>query len=237
MTSKRSAARAPPAATLALHVLQSLVRARAGQSKLDLACLTAPGFSTPTFRHFLNGLCAPPWVRYLEVGTHKGSTLIASSYDNPGRFAAVDDFSEMEHLGAREGFEAARRQFDAHCHFTFLEGDCWSGTLRRRLRRDVNVYFYDGPHRYEDHYRAFTLMDRVFANTFVAVVDDWNWLGVRKATRAAFADLGYTTVLKRELFTRTSGRAHWWNGMFVAVMAKARGRRGRATVSTGRPLS
>lgn len=218
-------------------MLHSLALARAGQSKLAVACLTAPGFSTPTFRHFLNGLCAPAWVRYLEVGTHMGSTLVASSYDNPGRFAAVDDFSEMEHLGGRAGFAAAREQFDEHCHFTFLEGDCWSGALRRRLRRDVNVYFYDGPHRYEDHYRAFTLMDRVFANTFVAVVDDWNWLGVRQATRAAFEALDYTVLLKRELFTRTAGRSTWWNGMFVAVLTKPRRRPGRVTVSTGRPLS
>jgi hypothetical protein len=222
LTPARGAPRVPGAGALERHVLQSLAHARAGRSRLERDCLTTPGFSTPTFRHFLNTLCAPAWIRYLEVGTHKGSTLVASSYDNPGLFTAVDDFSEMEHLGARAGFEAARLRFAEHCRFTLVEGDCWSGALRRRIPRRINVYFYDGPHRYEDHYRAFTRLDPVFAPTFVAVVDDWNWLGVRKATRSAFDDLGYRVLFKKALFTRLKRRSQWWNGMYVAVVAKPR---------------
>jgi hypothetical protein len=207
-------------AALARRVEAAIARAAAGRSGLGPQALAVDGLSSGPVRHLLNNLCAPPDVSYLEVGTYKGSTLVAASYGNPGRFTAVDDFSEFGHLGPREAFEAVRAEFAGQCRFTFHEADCWSTALRRRLPRGVNVYFYDGGHRYQDQYRAFTHFDPVFADTFVAVVDDWNTRTVREATRQAFADLRYRTMHERELFTKRWLRDLWWNGLLVAVVQK-----------------
>jgi hypothetical protein len=208
------------AAALKRRVEDAIARAAAGQSRLEPEALALDGLSSPAVRHLLNNLCAARDVRYLEVGTYKGSTLVAASYRNAGRFTAVDDFSEFAHMGPRDAFEAVRAAFAAQCRFTFHEGDCWSPALRRRLPRAVNVYFYDGAHRYDDQYRAFTHFDPVFADTFIAVVDDWNTATVREATRQAFADLGYRVVHERELFTKRWLRDLWWNGLLVAVIAR-----------------
>jgi hypothetical protein len=232
--------------TLARRVDDAIARAAAGQSRLGPEALALEGLSSPAVRHLLNNLCAGADVRYLEVGTYKGSTLVAASFDNPGRFTAVDDFSEFGHMGPRETFEAVRAEFARRCRFTFHQADCWSTALRRRLPRDVNVYFFDGPHRYEDQYRAFTHFDPVFADTFIAVVDDWNTGTVREATRQAFADLGYRTLHERELFTKRWLRDLWWNGLLVAVVRKAaraapasrrRRRAGRAPSGRSRPAA
>ena len=212
--------RAPGPAVLERRVEAAIARAAAGESRLAPEALALEGLSSPAVRHLLNNLCAPADVRYLEVGTYKGSTLVAASYGNPGRFTAVDDFSDFGHMSPREAFEAVRAAFARECRFTFLEGDCWSAALRRRLPRGMNVYFYDGPHRYEDQYRAFTHFDPVLADTFIAVVDDWNTATVRDATRQAFADLGYRVLHERELFTKRWLRDLWWNGLLVAVIRK-----------------
>jgi len=209
-------------ATLVRRAETAIARAAAGESGLGADALALEGLSSPAVRHLLNNLCAPADVNYLEVGTYKGSTLVAASYGNPGRFTAVDDFSEFGHMGPRETFDVVRKEFEPHCRFTFLEADCWSSALRRRVPSGINVYFYDGPHRFDDQYRAFTHFDPVFADTFIAVVDDWNTATVREATRKAFADLGYRTLHERELFTKRWMRDRWWNGLLVAVVKKPR---------------
>lgn len=209
---------------LVKHVKRSMTQALAGKSKLPGEVLFLAGLSSPTVRHFLNNLCSFRGANYLEIGTHKGSTLIPASYCNSGTFTAVDNFSEFGHTQPREVFKEVRKRFRADCHFTFHNADCWSPSLLRRLPTNINVYFYDGPHRYEDHYRAFLHYDPVFASRFVAVVDDWNSLTVREATREAFASLGYTMIFERELFTKRVIRDHWWNGILVAVVRKKRQR-------------
>jgi hypothetical protein len=225
---------------LSRHVERSLARAAAGQSRLGQDALAVEGLSSPAVRHLLNNLCDRPSVNYLEVGTFKGSTLVAASYGNRGRFTAVDNFSEFAHLGAREAFAAVRGEFRERCRFTFHDADCWSPALRRRLPRAINVYFYDGPHRYDDQYRAFTHFDPVLADTFLAVVDDWNSETVRRATRQAFADLGYRVAHERELFTKLWIRDLWWNGLLVAVVRKGpraprSGRAGLRAAPAARP--
>jgi hypothetical protein len=222
------------AASLRRQAERAIARAEAGRSKLPRAALELEGYSSPTVRHFLNNLCSFPRANYLEVGTWKGSTLVAASYENPGRFTAIDDFSHFvvardERREARDQFRQARAQFRRQCRFTFHDSDCWRPSLLRRLPPDVNVYFYDGPHGSADHYRAFVHFDPVLAPRFLAVVDDWNQPRIRKATRAALADLGYRTAWEREFFTKSWfrefltgawGGPHWFNGLLVAVLAK-----------------
>ena len=212
------------------HVERSIARALAGESKLPDEALFLEGMSSPTFRHFLNNLCDFRSANYLEIGTHKGSTLIAAAYRNPGRFAAVDNFSEFGHSEPRKVLMETRKRFRRDCDFTFHDSDCWSASLLRRLPPGVNVYFYDGAHGYQDHYNAFVHYDTIFANRFVALVDDWNWPKVREGTRDAFAHLGYTTVFERQFRTRRIVSGKWWNGLLVAVMSKRR-RRGPAARS------
>ena len=216
------------------HVRRSIRAALAGRSKLTRQALVVEGLTSPTVRHFLNCVCSLPAVNYLEIGTLKGSTLVAASYENPGRFTAVDNFSELTHLNPKEGFEATRKRFATTCHFTFHDADCWNRRLLRRLPSKVNVYFYDGSHRYENQYRAFTHFDPVFANPFVAIVDDWNQARVRQGTRDAFEELGYTTLFEREFRTKLWIREHWWNGMFIAVVQKKRRRPSRKKTAAKR---
>ena len=224
------------AAALRRQAQRAIIEAEAGRSALPPAGLALEGYSSPTVRHFLNNLCRFPSVRYLEVGTWKGSTLMSASYGNDGRFTAIDDFSHhvqsrREGQEARAALARVRRRVRGHCRTRFHDSDCWDQGLRRRLPRGVNVYFYDGRHTYEDQYRAFTHFDPVLASPYLGVVDDWNRPYVRQATRDALAHLGHEVVWERELFTRGWFRQHltgewtlphWFNGLLVAVLRKPR---------------
>lgn len=218
---------------LVKHVERAIDAALQGDSKLSDEALALEGFSSATVRHFLNNLCRVPSTNYFEVGTFKGSTLIAASFRNPGRFTAVDNFSEFP-TGARDEFQSVRRRFKADCRFAFFDANCWSPSLPRRLPKNVNVYFYDGSHSYQDHHRAFVHYHPVFANRFVAVVDDWNWPAVRQGTRDALAALGYSTLFEREFRTKSPFRDLWWNGLFIAVLSKTAPHKQDRKTSTAR---
>lgn len=219
---------------------RAIAAAEAGRSKLPPAVLALEGFSSPTVRHFLNNLCGFAAANYLEIGTWKGSTLMAASYGNAGRFTAVDNFSHCvqsneEGRQAREEFRRVKRRFRAHARVTFHDSNCWSAALLDRLPSAVNVYYYDGPHTSYDQYRAFTHYAPLLAPRYLAVVDDWNWAHVREATRRALDDLGHAVQWERELFSKGWFRQHltgewngphWFNGLLVAVVtAGGAGRR------------
>jgi hypothetical protein len=65
-------------------------------------------------------------------------------------------------------------------------------------------------------------------DTFIFIVDDWNWQQVRDATLKSIKDLNLTTVYEKEIRTSYDNsvpplheiRKTWWNGMYVAVLKK-----------------
>jgi hypothetical protein len=207
------------------RVEDALSAAIRGRSKLPPSMLSLPGYSSPRIRHFLNVLASGPEVRFLEIGTWKGSTLLAAAYDNPGIFVGIDNFSQFRYRQIRSPrtiLARHRAKFASHCRVDVVESDAWLVSVER-LPAPVNIYFYDGDHSEESHYRAFSHFDPAFDRDFVAIVDDWNWDRVRRGTRRAFEDLGYSVESEHELITdRNGARSDWWNGLWVGVVRKTR---------------
>lgn len=192
--------------------------AHEGRSRLDAAVLAVPGMTSARVKHFLNNLCRGEDVAYLEIGSWRGATVTAASFNNPGRFTAVDSFVE----GNGAEFHANRARHAEQCRFTFVERDCWQLEPEELAEpAGINIYFYDGAHDYESQVRAFTHFDPILAREFVAVVDDWDHPPVRKGTRVAFDTLGYEVVREWELPARFNGDVeNWWNGLYVALVRK-----------------
>ncbi len=220
------------------HTCDSIEKTLRGESKLTPEALALPGFCSASTRRFLNNVCSFDGATYLEIGVFKGATLLAAAYRNPGTFTGIDNFWMDRFAGpvaCRRDFTAAARRFRKECRVQFHDVDCWQIDLGK-LPAPVNVYFYDGDHSYEGQYRAFAHFDSLFARRFVAVVDDWNRETVRKATRAAFRDLGYTALLLRGYRTPSTLHEPWSNGLLIAVLEKP-GRRSRTakTPATAKP--
>jgi hypothetical protein len=62
-------------------------------------------------------------------------------------------------------------------------------------------------------------------NTFIFIVDDWNWQQVRDGTYRAIKQLNAKIVYEKEIKTTTDNSTTtlsdtWWNGMGVFVLSK-----------------
>lgn len=201
-------------------ITQAIARANAGPlfSKLAEEIFHVDGMSSAKVRIFLNELCSSiPSCRYLEIGTWKGSTILAASYHNPGYFVAIDNFSQFG--SAREEFISNADRLAHHCRFHFIDSDAWQ--VKPETVFPTNVFFYDGNHEPQDQYRAFVHFDQAFENPFVAIVDDWNLAEVREATQSAFVHLGYKIQQDWTMLSPYNGdKDGWWNGLYAAVINK-----------------
>jgi hypothetical protein len=91
------------------------------------------------------------------------------------------------------------------------------------LEKEVDVYFFDGPHSQEDHYNAVTVLSSLKFSSILYIVDDWNWDDVRQGTLRGLDSLGIRIAGKIEIFTssKTMGRqSRWHNGYAFFVLER-----------------
>ncbi len=205
---------------LLYHVKNCITKTNEHTSKLTKEVLSINGMSSSKVRHFLNNVCSLEGAQYLEIGVYKGSTFIAGLYKNNNLIdpIAIDNWSEF---GGKDVFKQYTNKFLSGNAFRVIDQNAFSINVHQLFYRPVNIYFYDGNHSYEAQYKAFTHYDKVFADTFIAIVDDWNWDQVRNGTRDAFKELGYTILFEEVLPAPYNGdKDNWWNGLYVAVIKK-----------------
>lgn len=195
----------------------------------DIAVLK--GMSGQRYRRFINELIRQlsrtlPDVHYLEIGTWAGSTACSAIAHNNLTATLVDNWS----------------QFGGPSQIFFLNLSLFISPVTRVsvLNRDyrelnyheikpVDVYFFDGPHEYQDQYQGIRLALPALKEYFVLIVDDWNWPGVRAGTLDALRDSGLNLLWSREIRTTdddthpaVGGReSEWHNGYFICVVQKS----------------
>lgn len=185
------------------------------------------GFCGRKHRAFINLLIQMVEdARYLEVGVFRGATLCAAVSGNKVRALGVDNWSEYG--GKANEFYANLAQIkDVQSSVSILEQDF--RTVPYDHIGKFNVYFYDGPHSYEDQYDGVLLALPALDDLAVLIVDDWNWERVREGTFNALADSGATIDYGIELRTSMDEsipsfahrESHWHNGICAFVIRKA----------------
>ena len=165
-----------------------------------------------------------PGESYVEVGTYYGASLIGAMRGNAGEFVAIDrfSFSAMSVKGrelpaaSRAGLEETLRRFGAE-GATILEGDAFEllegGALGDRR---VGLYYYDGPHGYEEQVRGLRAVEPWLAEEALLVVDDHDWEQVGRATRD-YLDVQPRARMLFDIPGADNGHPQWWEG--VAVLA------------------
>lgn len=223
----------------------------AGEAVLRIAGMT--GVKT---RHLYNGLVRRlaaavqgRRLRYLEVGTWGGSSLLSSLHGNEASVDAVviDNWSEFNHLlvplpsvnddGDGTFRQASPREVFKHNVDTLLdpselrlcviEKDCFEVESGDLPFSGFDLYVYDGPHEEIEHERAITGFAGCLADAAVVVIDDWNWEKVRQGTWKGFARAGLRVHHVVEEFT--PGNANmvakgFWNGVALFVVTKCSAR-------------
>lgn len=198
------------------YVQTCLQMADSKQSKLSQEILDLSGCSGAKTRHLLNNLAAIPGVRYLDIGTSEGTSVCAALYENKCEACVVDN-----NPTAKETRDTNFASFVKN-EITLIDKDPFRVNVTKDIKK-YNVYLYDGPdHSNLGHYRAIQHYYRAMDDVFVLLIDDWNWPDVRSSTQNALKGMRVTKLFEREINTPSGDDADWWNGLYVAVLEKAK---------------
>jgi hypothetical protein len=182
------------------------------------------GMSGQKYRTFINSLVRHyPDARYLEIGSWGGSTATAALYGNSVKALCIDNWSQFG--GPRATFFSnIERVLSPTVEFKFIEND-FRGVDYTSLGK-FNIFLFDGPHEELDQYEGITVAQPALENSFILIVDDWNWRQVRLGTFRAIRDARYSIVASIEIRT-TQDDSHpqvhgknsdWHNGYFIAIL-------------------
>ena len=196
--------------------------AEKGVSKITEEIINMDGMSGKKTRHFYNNLLNTDDARYLEIGTWKGSSVCSAMYKNKAKVVCIDNWSlyggpKTEFL---ENFEKFKGDNDA----SFIEDDCFKVDVSALPK--FNIYMYDGDHSYDSQYKALSHYYPCLDETFIFIVDDWNWWMVRDGTFDAIQKLNLKVLYEKEI-RLTWNEDHtpqplasqtWHNGIYVAIL-------------------
>ena len=174
-----------------------------------------PGLTKPNNLALLNLAAShlPAGESYVEVGSFRGTSLIAAMLDNDGKdFVAIDDFS----MG-----DASREQLDRNlarfgiAGAAIVEGDAFELLRSDALNgRSVGVYYYDAAHTYEQQLEGLRLAEPYLADEALLIVDDTDWDFVARAVADYLRSQPKAEALV-EIGGKDTGAPAWWEGVRV----------------------
>jgi hypothetical protein len=184
------------------------------------------GMSGKKYRYFINKLVETmPNPRYLEIGSHSGSTACSALYGNKAKATCIDNWSEFG--GPKDMFMRNIENIKSpDLDFTFIESDFRKVDYSKIGKH--NIYLFDGPHFQQDQYDGIDLVKDALDDLYVLIVDDYNWSIIRNGTEAALEHVGHRVLAKIEILTYI-GDGHpvvshqysdWHDGYLIALVSK-----------------
>lgn len=204
------------------RITTAIANAKAHISNLSPEILNVPGMTSLRIRHLLNNICNVPDVKYLEIGMHRGSTLTAAMWKNPGVFCGIDNFSEFNQDGTvKLCLVETLKKFQLNP--IIIDNSCWSLETIAMCPFNIGVYFYDGAHDYDSQRQALPVYLHHMDKRFIFIVDDWNWDNTNQGTRDSFKDVPVKILYEQEFFTpgkQNGCNEDWWNGLGIFLLEK-----------------
>jgi hypothetical protein len=246
-------------------VEEAFNKAEENSTQLSEDILNMYGFSSKKVRILLNEIMRSSMLledniivgnkkNYLEIGPALGSTFISSLYRNNDTInsATVCDLFLEEKIG-KDGLRIFTENCKKHLNEDILDKvrllnqDCFSIDLSL-FENKINFYFFDGPHRIEDHEKSLTYFESIFDDEIVIIIDDWNDKRVQAGTINGLSKIDYSVAwwsygsssytlcqfnemvgLSSEIKIKdqTFGdKERYWNGIMVLVLKKNKQKEG-----------
>jgi hypothetical protein len=204
------------------QIENALISADNFKSKLTYFVLFIDGMSGRKTRHFYNNICSEKNVRYLEIGSWKGSTICSAMQGNQINGICIDNWSEFG--GPKNVFLKNFKKCRGKNKVEFIECDCWLVDVNSLGK--FNIYMYDGNHTETSHYRALNYYLSNLDGQFIYLVDDWNFQDVRKGTLNAIKENKIDILYQKEIITNTDNKhsllsgvdSFWHNGISIFIL-------------------
>ncbi len=209
---------------LITHLTSAFEQAEQGLSKITHDIIAMEGMTGTKTRHFYNNLLNRMDIRYLEIGTWKGSSVCSAMYGNRATVTCIDNWSEFE--GPKNIFLENLHKYTGENTTTYIENDCFA--IDVTTLPTFNVFMYDGDHSKNAHYKALTHYYNCLDDIFIYIVDDWNWKDVRDGTMESITDLGLKIIYEKEIRLTSDNSVTpepllstgWWNGIYAVILQK-----------------
>lgn len=214
--------------SLIVQLVQNCIdRVETYEIALPLDILYLDGMSGKKTRGFLNYLVKAVSairtntpMRYLEIGSWKGSTFISAFYNNSGDFVSIDNWCQFN--GPKMEFLSNVLKYHNSQNIQIINEDCFHVDLNSdTMTKKFDIYFYDGGHNDADHLQALSYFFPSMNDIFVYIVDDWNEENIRQSTRSDLSSLPIKVLYEKEILSPiTSDHDGWWNGIYILVIQK-----------------
>ncbi len=213
-----------------IKIYNSFEIALSKKIKLCSEIKSMDGLSGRKFRILLNYLIRTfEYPKYLEIGSWLGSTACSACYKNDLEITCIDNWSQnfSKNLDPKKIFKKnIHKYISRNSKFRIIEKDFRQFDYNSLEK--VNIYFYDGSHKYDDHYDSVKLILPSLANKFIFIVDDWNWRQVREGTLDAIKEQKLKVLSSLEIKTTdddssslvTGKNSDWHQGVAFFVIEK-----------------
>jgi len=199
-------------------IKKSLDDAILGIHKLPTWIIEMYGMSGRVYRLLINNLISLiPNARYLEIGSHKGSTACSALYGNKVKATCIDNWSEFG-SPKNEFLNNIAKLKTSDIDFSFIEEDFRKVDFSSIGK--YNVYMFDGPHSEQDQYDGIVLAQPALDDLYILIVDDWNNTESKNGTVRALQDLNHQVLYYIDITGRNGEHGDWHRGYFIAVISK-----------------
>ena len=207
-------------------VLTSIEKAARGDSEFVEEGYKYQGLSSNIVRHFLNNLLSKPDAIYMELGVHAGSTFFAATMNRDVESFAVDDYSEEDISPFRDEVNVEidnpkKIFFNGLGEKQYFCPKSIQDLTPKNIHKQPNIIFYDADHDPQAQYDNLTFLIPAFANKFILVIDDANFMGVVQAAEFFVKENNLNLLFERKILTKVPEDPNgWWNGIHVMVLTK-----------------
>lgn len=179
------------------------------------------GLTSPRVRQLLYAL-GKHTKNYLEIGSAMGATASAVA-ESGVNMHCVDNWKRNIQPANGE-FELPDNTKDIFlkniADYNITIHDCDLFYTEKNKIKDIDLFFYDGPHDLNLTARAISYYYNCFADTAILVFDDANWNGVVQG-----ADLGISmnklkVLYSKKILNTAENKGMWWNGLYIVVVQK-----------------
>jgi len=184
-----------------------------------------PGLTSYRVQQLLNTLASES-TTYLEIGSYLGATGAAALAGNTLNAYFIDLWEEDLQPAAANIEIPRNSKAEFEKNIAPYIGDSAIHVIRDDMYmvdttsiKDVDLFFYDGPHEYEHIYKTVIRYRDCFAKQAILVFDDANWTDTVLAADAAVKDARLKPIYNKKILNKVESEKDWWNGIYIIVIA------------------